>query len=206
MTTNDYQYRTDEERDATEAVIAALAAVDIRAEHWPTGGGCMALRVEVSPGWDDRGYADEILITNGDASLPNGSGIVVGHYDGDEREEGEMLVEQETGSYDVAEIVRTVAGVVKPGARRVGFVFTMDVAEGVTDDQISHAAGAAYVQFNEPVLSNDDDGNVTHGATSRVIMLPFDPDLTNVLTLGSQRRNMTIPEYIAALAEIDAEG
>jgi hypothetical protein len=107
------RWASDAERVATTEIVDALAAVGITAGIWHTGGGCMALGVQVNRPSAPEGYdAEHVLITNGDAGLPDGDGIFVGHYDEADREEGEMLIERERGPYDVAEVVCAVARVV----------------------------------------------------------------------------------------------
>lgn len=43
-------------------------------------------------------------------------------------------------------------------------MFRLTVSGSLTDEQIAYVVGAAGVQFDEPVLSDDDDGEPTFGA------------------------------------------
>lgn len=64
----------------TESLLAALISNGLPAEWIGTGGGCEAIEARVSP-------TDYLLITNGDAELPNGVGGFVARYrDGDDPE------------------------------------------------------------------------------------------------------------------------
>lgn len=66
-------------------------------------------------------------------------------------------------------------------ARTVVVTFTMQVDDDVTPDMLDHVAGAAEVQFSEPVLTNEDDGEPTHGVISGVRFQVSDPRAGAVL-------------------------
>lgn len=60
----------------TTEVLDTLHRAGYRAETVPTGGGCEAVEVA-------RRNGERVLITNGDAELPDGEGLWVGLYDAD---------------------------------------------------------------------------------------------------------------------------
>lgn len=149
-----------------------------------------------------RGF--EVAIDDGDGYLPEaGRPVDVTLIPADADSEG-VLHWQATAVPSPEAIVAQILDVIaERSPRRVAYIYMMEVAPGVTEDQVAYAAYAAYVQFAEPVLSDADDGEPTHGALRRVAMLPFDPALMDRLTIQSAAREMTIPEYVAAVAEID---
>lgn len=63
----------------TDDLIRDLIGRGYRAEVTTTGGNCHAVAVTLTDA-DETGYAVEILVTDGDAQLPDGRGAFVGLY------------------------------------------------------------------------------------------------------------------------------
>lgn len=64
-----------------DSIIEQLADAGVTAYVSGTGGGCEAVQIDLGTAAD--GYEDYVLITDGDAALPDGVGAYVGRYKGD---------------------------------------------------------------------------------------------------------------------------
>lgn len=91
----------------TDRLVEALRAKSLKAEIASTGGGCMAVVVVVTKAVGD--FA-EILVTDGDADLPDGEYSVVGYYDGEGYDDGVFL---EGINVPVEELVEAISAKVE---------------------------------------------------------------------------------------------
>lgn len=75
--------------DFSMTLVARLRGIGFNPEVWHTGGGCMAIICPLSDRESESGYRWEIMLTDGDAGLPTGTGGAVGLDD----DEGQTVKE-----------------------------------------------------------------------------------------------------------------